>query len=119
MRKFIAHQNKRFGNAFRGFCFAYTCDFNFKTQVWSGVLFLGFGYLMYPLTETESLFLVLAYALILITELQNTSFETALDRIHPGHHSDIGASKDIAAAAVLMAGSFAVIVVLTILFHRI
>jgi diacylglycerol kinase len=64
------------------------------------------------------LFLALSYALILITELQNTSFEKALDRLHPELHDDIGASKDIAAAAVLTAGLFALVVVLTIVARR-
>lgn len=119
MKKFISHQHARFGNALNGFRSAYKGDWNFKLQVWSGVFFLGFGYFMRPLSDTESFFLVLSYALILITELQNTSFEVALDRIHPGHHEDIGASKDIAAAAVLVAGIFAGIVVVTILLGRI
>jgi diacylglycerol kinase len=73
---------------------------------------------MWPLTQTEILFLALSYALILITELQNTSFEKALDKLHPELHDDIGASKDIAAAAVLTAGLFALCVVLVISAER-
>jgi len=119
MKEFISHQHQRFGNALRGVLIAYSGDRNFKLQVWGGLFFLAFGYFMRPLTDAELLFLVLSYALILITELQNTSFEVALDRLHPEHHEEIGASKDIAATAVLIAGIFAGVVVVTILFGRI
>lgn len=119
MKEFLSHQHKRFGNAVNGFLLAYTSDKNFRLQVWSGLFFLGFAYLMKPLTDTEAFFLVLSYILILITELQNTSFEVALDRIHPDHHEEIGASKNIAAAAVLTAGIFAAIVIVTIFLNRV
>lgn len=118
MKTFLSHQNRRFGNALKGFCSAYKSDFNFKLQVWSFLFFLGFGYFMWRLTQTEILFLALSYALILITELQNTSFEKALDRLHPELHDDIGISKDIAASAVLIASLFAFVVVATIFFSR-
>lgn len=118
MKTFLSHQNRRFGNAIKGFCSAYKSDLNFKLEVWSSLFFLGFGYFMWPLSQTEILFLTLSYALILITELQNTSFEKALDRLHPELHDDIGASKDIAASAVLIAGLFALVVVLLILTNH-
>jgi len=111
MKKFIHKQNRRFRNAFRGFAVASKTDFNFKLQLLSSVFFVGFGYAMWPLAQTELFFLILAYVLILITELQNSSFETALDRIHPEQHDFIGKSKDMAAGAVLIAGLFALIVV--------
>jgi diacylglycerol kinase len=118
MKQLLSQQHRRFRDAFRGFRKAYRNDFNFKLQVWSGVFFVVFGYLTSPLTESEFLFLALAYALILITELLNTSFEIALDKIHPERHDHISASKDIAAAAVLTAGFFALIVVGAILAVR-
>lgn len=114
MKQFLTKQHRRFGNALKGFCSAYMCDFNFRMQVWASLFFIGFGYVMYPLTQTELLFLALSYTLIIITELQNTSFEKALDKLHPELHHDIGASKDIAASAVLAAGLFALIVVVVI-----
>lgn len=47
---------------------------------------------------------------MLITELQNSSFELALDRLHPELHDTIGKSKDMAAGAVLTAGFFLIFV---------
>ena len=115
----VQKQNRRFRNAFRGFVSAGKSDFNFRLQLLSSIFFIVFGYFMWPLSETELFFLILAFALIIITELQNTSFETALDRIHPGQHEYIGKSKDMAAGAVLIAGLFALVIVSLIFANHI
>lgn len=118
MENFANRQCNRFKNAFLGYYHAYTSDSNFKLQIWGSIVFIVFGYFFWPLKSTELLFLALSYALIIITELQNTAFERALDRLHPEQHEHIGTSKDMAAAAVLTAGLFALIVMLTIAFGR-
>lgn len=119
MKDFANKQRYRFKNAFLGYYHAYTSDLNFKLQIWGGVVFMVFGYFFWPLKSTELMFLALSYALIIITELQNTAFERALDRLHPEQHEHIGRSKDMAAAAVLTAGIFALIVMLTIVLERV
>lgn len=107
---------KRFPYAFAGLWHALKNDFSYRLQVIGIGLFLaGFVYFMSPLSQTELLFLGLAYALVLITELQNSSFEAALDRIHPEMHDDIGRSKDMAAGAVLTAGFFLLFVIVMII----
>jgi len=118
MKTFAQKQDRRFRNAFRGLASAAKMDLNFKLQLLSGLFFAGFGYAMRPLAETELFFLILAYTLIIITELQNTSFETALDRIHPEQHDYIGKSKDMAAGAVLAAGFFALVIVFLIFINH-
>ncbi len=116
MRRFF----RRFPFALKGIYSALKNDFSFKTQFFGGILFASiFSYLVWPLSQVEVLFLALAYALVLITELQNSSFEAALDRLHPDMHDDIGKSKDMAAGAVLIAGLFALLVVATIALSRI
>jgi diacylglycerol kinase (ATP) len=111
----MKNQINRFTNAFRGILHAIRNDSNFSWQIISIIFFILIGYIARPITSTEILFLVLSYFLILITELQNTSIEAALDRIHPEHHRDIGKSKDMMAGSVLLAGLFALVVVLVIL----
>lgn len=107
---------KRFPYAFAGLLHAFKNDFSYRLQVIGIGLFLaGFIYLASPLSQTELLFLGLAYALVLITELQNSSFEAALDRLHPELHEDIGKSKDMAAGAVLTAGFFLLFVIAVII----
>ena len=111
---------RRFPFAIRGISKALRTDYSFKTQFWGGlVILIPFSYFVWPLTETEVLFLGLSYILVLITELQNSSFETALDRLHPDQHVDIGKSKDMASGAVLLAGVFALCVFVTITLTRI
>ena len=52
----------------------------------------------------------LAVAAVLMAELFNTALETLIDHVHPEQHPEIGAAKDIAAGAVLIASAAAVVV---------
>lgn len=108
---------KRFPHLFAGIWYAIRYDFGFQTQLaLVGPAVLVFSYLFWPLSNVEVLFLGTAYALILITELQNTSFEHALDRLHPERHEQIGHSKNMAGGSVLLAGFFLVFVMAVIIF---
>lgn len=109
----------RFPHACRGIVHAAANDFGFRTQLYLGsATALVVTFLFRPLSNFECLFILLAWALILITELQNSALEIALDRLHPELHDDIKHSKDMAAGAVLTAGAFLVIVLLTIGYSR-
>jgi diacylglycerol kinase (ATP) len=46
---------------------------------------------------------LLSAALVLALEMVNSALEEALDRLHPERHPAIGAAKDAAAGAVLIA----------------
>ncbi len=110
---------RRFPHALRGLTRALRTDFSFRTQWFGGLIATGFvAAVAWPLSSTEGLFLGLGFALLLITELQNSSVEEALDHLHPEHHAAVGYSKDLAAAAVLVAGLFFAGVVVTILGGR-
>jgi undecaprenol kinase len=103
---------KRFTHAISGIMYAVKNDFGFRTQIYSvGVAIIIFIITTEPLTSTELLFVILAYFLILITELQNSALEIALNKLHPELHENIGRSKDMAAGAVLLAGLFLVVVI--------
>ncbi|MDO8600966.1 MAG: diacylglycerol kinase [bacterium] len=93
--------------ALRGLRAAYSCDISFRLELASSAIFLVFGYIVWPLSMPEFLFFVMSYILIITAELFNTALEQALDRLHPGRHEAIGASKDIAAAAVFVTMLFA------------
>jgi undecaprenol kinase len=56
------------------------------------------------------LFLVLAIALVLVTETMNTAVEALVDLVSPEKRLLAGRIKDLAAAAVLLAAFFAVVV---------
>lgn len=101
--------------ALAGIMYALRTDYSYRTQAWTVLLVISIAVaVLQPLQQTEILFLGLAYALILITELQNSSFEAALDHMHPDEHDSIGRSKDMAAGAVFTAGLFLVFVLIMI-----
>jgi len=111
----IFRQLRRLKFALQGIWYALKTDFSYRAQfIFGGIIIIGFAYLAWPLTGTELLFLGLSWVLLLITELQNTSFETALNRLHPDLHDEIRHSKDMAAGAVLTAGLFSVFVMAVI-----
>lgn len=115
----ITRTLRRFPHALRGLRRAVRDDFSFKTQWYGGLLSAGVVTgVAWPLSSTEALFLSLGFALLLITELQNSSVEAALDHLHPERHDAVGYSKDLAAAAVLVAALFYAATIATILGSR-
>jgi len=99
----------------RGIIYAIKNDAGFQFQL--GVVALAIILsctLFAPLYPIEVMFLLLSCALVLITELQNSSFEEALDHLHPEMHDHIKHSKDMAAGAVLLAGVFLLCVLASI-----
>jgi diacylglycerol kinase (ATP) len=52
----------------------------------------------------------LVIMLVLAFELINSALERLIDRVHPDFHAEIGAAKDMAAAAVLMLSIAALII---------
>lgn len=109
----------RFHFAINGILHALKNDFGFRTQIYLGlaIAFIVSAFLL-PLTQTEVLFIVLGYLLILITELQNSALESALDKIHPELHNNIKHSKDMAAGAVLLAAMFLFLVLMLVVYNH-
>lgn len=106
---------RRFSYAFAGILYALKHDASYRQQFYGVALGIFiFMYVHQGVTQSEFMFLILAYTLILITELQNSALEEALDHVHPELHDKIGRSKDMAAGAVLIAGFFLVFTMLTI-----
>ena len=103
----------------RGIVYAIKHDRSYRSQVYLiGAIVAGIFIYFEPLAPWELLFVLLAYALILITELQNSALEAALDRMHPERHDMIGQSKDMAAGAVLTAGIFLLLVISVLVLVR-
>lgn len=115
LKKYIS----RFPHAVRGIIYASRFDFGFKTQLYGiATLLLVVLYFLQPLTQQEIVFVLLGYFLILITELQNSALEVALDHLHPETAESLRHSKDMAAGAVLLAGIFLAVVVTTLILAR-
>ena len=108
-----------FPHAIAGILYALKNDFGFRKQFYGiGIVLVAAVFIFSPLTSTEFLFVALAYVLVLITELQNSALEAALDKLHPELHETIGVSKDMAAGAVFIAGLFLVIVLASLFLVR-
>lgn len=117
--QFFTKQAKRLGFALTGIRYAVRTDRSFRLQWYGlGAMVTGAIYLLSPLSATEFLFVALTYILILITELQNSALEYALDHLHPETHDNIGRSKDMAAGSVLLAGISLLLVLGTLLVIR-
>ena len=79
----------------------------------------GLAVLAVLLTRAPALWwalLGLASGLVLVAELLNSALETLADHLHPEQHPEVGAAKDIAAGAVLVASAVALAVGLAFLF---
>jgi diacylglycerol kinase len=98
---------------------AATKDRGFRVEFYGGMgVLIAILWYLQPLQPYEMLFIGLGWILILITELQNSALEIALDQLHPDIHDAIGLSKDLAAAAVLTAAVFMAMVVCIIVYTR-
>ena len=119
MKTLVHKAAKKVAHPMHGLYVAFRDDVSFRMEVGVGVLYLILGYVLWPLSPFELVALTLSWTLLLITELQNTALEMALDGLHPERHERIGQSKDVAAAAVVVAHTFAALAVGAIIISRI
>ncbi len=82
-------------------------------------LFLVCLGLFFKLSLNEWLILILANGLVIAAEAVNTAIEIDMNLTHPGHHKMVRDTKDIAAAAVLIAGVTAWVIDLLVFIHHI
>ena len=82
---------------------------SFRTQAWLGAGALAVVIALRPAPIWIAA-LVITAALVLTLEMINSALEYLLDHLHPEHHPAIGAAKDAAAGAVLLASLAALVV---------
>jgi diacylglycerol kinase len=70
------------------------------------------------LTNTEWCWIIIAIALVFITEMLNTSIEFLTDLVSPNYHPLAKNTKDVAAGAVLVAAIIAIILGLMIFLPK-
>lgn len=102
---------QRLSHPLRGLKYAFTRDFavQFETVVFGIIGIPAVYFLFGPLSSHELLLLIFCWFFIIVTEIQNTSIEIALTKLHPGHDEAIGRSKDLASAAVVFAFTFGLV----------
>ena len=94
---------QKFFNAFYGMLIPYRTEVSIRiqTMVVLGGILLG---IYLGISRVDWLFVVIAAALLLITECLNTAVEKLVDLVSPGYNELAGKVKDIAAGAVFIAG---------------
>lgn len=100
---------KSFKFAFDGLKTAFLKGRNFKIQISVGVLAFVLG-LIFKISTTEWLNLVIVIMLVLILELVNTSIEEIVNLVSPEIRERAKMAKDVSAATVLVASIASVII---------
>ena len=92
---------KSFYYAFRGLLLLVRSQKNARIHLFFFLLAM-FGGFLFEINALEWALILLCSGLVIAVEAVNTALEKLADSVHPDHHSGIGESKDIAAAAVLI-----------------
>jgi len=114
MLKFI----KGFGYAFSGVAYAFKTQLNFKFHV-AALLLTALAGWYFKLSVNEWLWILVASAIVLTTELINTAIEVLVDLVSPDYNPKAKIIKDVAAASVLIAAIGAAIIGLIIFIPKI
>lgn len=107
-----------FKHAIRGIYKAIEFELNMKIHVVCMLIVLFTG-IWLSITVIEWLFILIAIALVLVTELINTSIEKLTDVLFKERDEQARNIKDISAGAVLVAAIFAAIIGIIIFLPKI
>jgi diacylglycerol kinase len=113
VRKFI----KSFSNAANGIVFLFKSQQNARIELLITVLVI-FSAIVFRISASEWIAILLCIALVLGLEGINTSLELLADKVHPEFDKEIGKAKDVAAGAVLLASIVAAIIGIIIFAPR-
>lgn len=114
MDSYLKKRINSFRYAVRGIFFVLR-EPHFRIHLLALVLVIGLG-LFFSISRTEWCAVLLVSSLVLVAEAVNTAIEQLANRVTPDFDSSIGRVKDIAAAAVLIAAIFAVVVGVFVFF---
>ncbi|UOK41520.1 MULTISPECIES: diacylglycerol kinase family protein [Flavobacterium] len=115
---FISGRIKSVGFAVKGAIKLITTEHSVMVQSSIAVLMIAAGF-YFNISQTEWMFQILIFGLVLSIEGLNTAVEKMADFIHPDYHEKIGFIKDIAAGAVFFAAMAAIAIGLIIYLPRI
>lgn len=106
-----------FGHALAGCAEAFSSQRNFRVHAGFAVAALALGVLL-GLSPLEWLVLAITIALVLSTEMVNTSLEALVDLVSPEVHDKARVAKDVAAGAVLLMALLSIIVGLVLFLPK-
>ncbi len=108
---------RSFGYATEGLKLAVKVDQNVRFHIIVGAL-VFITSIFLKASKLELLFVVFAIFFVVITEMINTAIEEMTNLILKEHSQEAKIAKDVAAGAVLLAATFAIIVGITVLVPR-
>jgi len=92
----------RFLNAFRGMCVFYKTSRHFYLLVCAVIIVIFLGFL-FKVSSFEWIALIFSIGFVIISETFNTAIEIDIDLTSPEYHPFARDTKDVAAAAVILA----------------
>ena len=111
--------NKTFSNARKGVRLVLKSETNIRVHCIIALLVLFFAYKL-KFSAIEICIVLLAIAIVIISEMLNTAIEFALDSIYHNKYSRmVGMAKDISAGAVMFASLISVVIGLIIFGHHV
>jgi diacylglycerol kinase len=105
----ISARIKSFSYAFQGIKIFFKTQHNAWIHTLATVVVIGLGNIL-KLSVNEWCWIILTIALVFITEMLNTAIEFLTDLASPEFHPLAKKTKDVAAAAVLVASIIAVVI---------
>lgn len=109
MTNFIIKRIKSVGYAFKGALLLFSTEASIKVQLFLSIIVTIAGF-YFKISATEWMIQILTIGLIISIEGLNTAVEKIADFIHPDFNDKIGFIKDIAAGAVFISATVAIIV---------
>lgn len=107
--KFLRARIKSFGHAWAGLVFLVKSEPHARVHLLATVLVLISAWIL-EVSRQDWLWLILAIALVWVSEAINTAIEYLCDVVSPEYSENVKRTKDIAAGAVLIAAITAVII---------
>ena len=104
---------KSFGYALTGLKYVIRYERNARVHLLVAILALLLG-LELRVSDAQLAAIFFAIIIVFVAEIINTAFEKTLDLVSPDHHPQVKIVKDMAAGAVFVAASGAVIIGLMI-----
>tara|TARA_R110000868_G_scaffold34134_1_gene123426 strand:+ start:243 stop:620 length:378 start_codon:yes stop_codon:yes gene_type:complete len=105
----VKERMQSFVPAFNGVKLLFKNEHNAWVHLFFMIVSIALGTIL-QLNNVEWIFVALAISLVFLSELFNTAIEKLSDKVEPNFDSAIGAVKDYASAAVLIACCCAVLV---------
>lgn len=114
---YLKQRIKSFSYAFQGLKTFFQTQHNTWIHILATIVVVLLGNIV-KLTYTEWCWIIIAIALVFITEMLNTAIEFLTDLVSPNFHPLAKKTKDVAAGAVLVAAIIAVILGLMVFLPK-